>query len=613
LERTDLPLDLIVVADLVPPGSGGEALRARAHRVDRESLAELLAQAEPGLELPPPGASDGAPIRTRIAFGNLRAFRPEGLAAALPATRGLFDLKRAIASGAPDASALSAAIESIREPPELAQALRRALEGGCGAGAAPPGRPAASSPATSDVSAKHSGPSGAVDPIESVFEMVDVSGRESPSPAQASRARSALDALVSELLGAVRAPGTVPTAALQQIGLALDRAITDSVSEVLHHPRFQALERSWLSLRWLARRIDFRSGIRLHAVAAGRAELLAAFRSIVLPLAAGARDEGRVPLALLDHGFDLGPDSGDFDDLAEIADLAEGAQLPLVAGLEPTLLGVRSLADAEGLDDFVELLADDDHVRWNALRGLEASRWLALAMNRFLLRPPYGAEQERVKDFAFEENPLGEDAHYLWANPAWAIGALIAASFERTGWGTEIVGPEGRGRVQDLAVRPLRLRTGETVQAPLETLLSERRVLELSQGGIVALACRRNGDQAFLASAPTVHRPEACEGGRVLPDSARRASLPFTLFLAQVSGLLQVLAAGVDRSGGREPVAKALAQGLELMTSTGEGPLVRVNVEAADGDRSLALGIQPAAGPLRGLPAVILEVPWAGS
>jgi type VI secretion system protein ImpC len=610
MERTDLPLDLIVVADLLPPGSAGEDLRGRAHRVDRENLAEFMKQAGAALELPSGAAADGSPFRVRLEFPDFRAFRPEGLAAALPATRGLFALKRAIGERAPDAAGLRAAIETIHEPPELVEALRRVLDGDRGAQAPP--RPAAAPPppvATTRPPVTPRPASGGG--IDALFDMVDVGGSaasETPSPSETARTQRVFDALVGEFVGAVRTQGTVPTATLRQIGDALDGAIAGTVRAALHHPRFQALERVWTALRWLTRRVDFRTGVRLHVVIAARSDLLAAFGEVVAPLAASVRTEGRVPLLVLDHAFDLGPDSGDFDDVAALAGEAEAVQLPVIAGLSPTVLGVPSLAQTDGLDDLSTLLSDDDHMRWNVLRALEASRWITLTINRFLLRAPYGAEQEKVKDFAFEENPIGADASYLWCGPPWAIAVLVAASFERTGWGTEIVGPDDRGVIGDLPVRPLRLRTTEVVQAPLEALLSERRVLELSQGGILALACRRNADAAFVASAPTLHRPATAEGQRPNVADARRASLPFQLFLAQIGALVAHLVAWMDRTRGPDEVASTLAKGLAFLTTAREGELVRVTVEGASAE-AVALRVSPVAGPLRGLPDVAFEIP----
>ncbi len=146
------------------------------------------------------------------------------------------------------------------------------------------------------------------------------------------------------------------------------------------------------------------------------------------------------------------------------------------------------------------------------------------------------------------------------------------------------------------------------MQTPLEALLSERRVLELSEGGILSLACRRNADAAFVVSAPTVHRPAAAEGGRPSPAEARRDSLPYRLFLAQIMALLAHLAAWTDRTKPPDEVASTLAKGLEFLTSTREGPAISVAGEAAAGG-TIALRIRPASPPLTGLPDVALEIP----
>jgi type VI secretion system protein ImpC len=623
MDRTNLPLDLILVSDLVPPGSAGEALRLRAQRVDRDSLADLMKRAAPAIEISALWPGSGA-SRVRLAFPDFRAFRPESLAAALPATRSLIALKRSIAERAPDAAGLRAAIESIHEPPELVAALRRALEGGRGTGApsaprppAPPEArrpaPSAGPPARPAAAAAGATPDSSADAL---FDLVDVQATPAAErdTALGAGTQRAFDTLVEEFLSAVRTPGVVPTATLRQIGEALDRAIAGTVRSALRDPAFQALERAWLSLRFLTRRVDFRAGLRLHVVPAAREEALQSLKETVIPLASSARDEGRMACVILDLRFDLGPDSEDFDAVAQIASEAESAQIPVIAGVTPSLLGVRSLAQSEALDDLAVVLDDDDHVRWKLLRALDCSRWLTLTMNRFLVRTPYGAELEAVKDFAFEENPVGEDAEYLWGGPPIALAALIAASYVRTGWGTDIVGPDDRGSLGDLPVRPLTLKTREAVQAPLEALLSERRVLELSRGGILALACRRDSDVAFVASAPSVYRPALGDAKLTDVAEARRATLPYQLFVAQVAAMIGHLTTFMDRTRGRDDVAATLARGLEFLLTTAEGPAVTVSVEPAPSAGKAApisLRIHPSAAPVRGLPDLAFEIPLA--
>ncbi|MEO5616839.1 MAG: type VI secretion system contractile sheath large subunit, partial [Candidatus Eisenbacteria bacterium] len=236
------------------------------------------------------------------------------------------------------------------------------------------------------------------------------------------------------------------------------------------------------------------------------------------------------------------------------------------------------------------------------LRADEDTRWLALTTNRFLMRLPYGAEFDHVKGFAFEENPADRDPNYLWGRGVWAIGERIAASYTRTGWGVRLTGQDEDAVVADLPLRLLQLKTGEIVPAPLETLLSERRALEFSQGGVIALLCPHGGDFAFLASAPMVHRSAMADGAAQSSAEARRNSLPFAMFVAQVSAWVAHLD-GAGRFDSEEERRVALARGVQFLSMTGDGATLEASVE---GD---SIRIIPWRDPLRGLPDFTLTLP----
>jgi hypothetical protein len=507
MEASERAFDIVVLADLAPAAASEPAV----HRVDRDNLAELLARLAPEAKL---GTA-------RIAFGDFKAFRPEALAAVLPATRAILELKRrARATPAPSAAELMSALDALPADSADVAALNAALGGGAGPSTPaaappppPPTRPAAAAPASS------SGGS-----LDALFDMVDAGASTAAPPVNATRA---LDALIANLSARrrgrrQRCRGHDPAARQG----APTRRWRVRCAMRPGEPRWQAVESAWMGLRFLTRRMDFRTGIRLHVISCSRARLVEAFRGVLTPFADGARAEGRTVCAIDDFAF--GADHE--EELLAFAQAAEGARVPVVANAAVSLLGVRTFAEMDKLDNLGAVLADDDHVRYGAIRDDEAARWVSLVLNRLLLRAPYGAEHERVRDFTFEENPIGEDAHYLWGGAAWGIGALIAASVERTGWGTVLLGPGDDTSLADLPVRPLTLRTGEVVNCPLEALLSEPRVLELSEGGLTALACRRNSDAAFTVSAVTLRRPSKGEG-RAAASEPRRVSLAYALFL----------------------------------------------------------------------------------
>ncbi len=332
-----------------------------------------------------------------------------------------------------------------------------------------------------------------------------------------------------------------------------------------------------------------------------------AFRELLLPLAAEIREEARTAVALVDAEFGGGPDS--LAEARELAALAEEARTPLVASADPRLLGLDSWKAIQSLGPVDEMLHDAPPAGWAALRGDPAARWLTLAANPYLLRLSYGADLDRVKGFAFEENPGPGDPTYLWGRPGWIVVALIALGAIRDGWGAAITGPAAALEVTDLPVRPLALRGGDPVQIPLEMLLPENRVLELSRAGLAALACARNRDHAFLPSAPSTAAPAPPTAASDRRTEALRVSLAYQIFTARITALLDHLLRWMGPTQGPEETAAGLATGLQTLTATAAGPEVEVAGAVGDGGTSIVLRIVPRGEPVRGLPVLELRLP----
>ncbi len=600
-ERQETPLDLFVLADLLP-GAGAETpLRARPHRVDVQTLDALQAEAAPAVTVPGPGGGE-----LELVFPTLKSFRPEALARALPALQALAGARRVLDDlhrGRTTPEAARAALGAL--PPgagDLARELGDALAGEPGGSeAAPePERPAKASASPPEA------PSGGL------FDLVDVEG--SAAAAEASGpppgAERALERLVRELAGGRGTP--LNTRRLAELTARLDDAAADAVREVLHHPRVRDLEAAWRGVHFLLRRLDPRSGIRIHLLAVPPGDRVRALEEIVLPAAGEARREARTVLVLVDADFGAGP--GSLAEALELARRGEEGRVPVLASADPALLGLDSWKSIQELGPVDEILEESPPEGWRELRAEPAARWLTLFANPFLLRLPYGAELDRVKGFAFEENPAGAEPVHLWGRPAWLAASLLAESAIRDGWGTDFTGPAAAATVEDLPVRPLVLRGGDPVQVPLEMLLPENRVLELSRAGIAALACARNRDTAFLPTAPGVARPVRGEGASDTRTEALRVGLPYQVFTARITALLDHLLAWMQLSGTPAELAGHLATGLEVLTAERERAGVEVAWEAPEepGEAaSITLRVIPRAEAVRGLPVLELQLPFS--
>jgi type VI secretion system protein ImpC len=316
----------------------------------------------------------------------------------------------------------------------------------------------------------------------------------------------------------------------------------------------------------------------LYTLPAARGDLPRRLRDALAPFIEERQAESRVVCVLLDFPFDAGGE--DLALLASIGGAAAAWRVPVIAPLDPA----RLAADP---DDPVA----DVRSEWERFRQADEAEWVALAANRFLLRMPYGASGEVVRGFRFEE-AVATRKDLLWGGAHWLVGALVARSFAMTGWGADLTGARTGGLIEDLPVAEIRTERGERTTSPLEHLPNEAAALRWIRHGLVAVAGRRDTDQALLVGSPVAHGSEQ--------------TLTQRLFEAQVQAMGRSIGAHTDARRPAEEIASTLAAGLNFLASGPDGPLFRATVEGgADG---ALLRITPERPPLRGLDSFVIRI-----
>jgi type VI secretion system protein ImpC len=559
MEQSDPTFNLIVVSDLAPGDAGAPRVRA----VDKDSIDALLREIGPTIEIPTGGA------RTPVTFQDFKDFRPERLAARVPSVSSLLEFRKQVqelAAGAGSIDAVRAPLQKLGAYPQIARALEAALAT----------RPEAPAPAPAGPRPNAPLPTG------SLFDLVDTGGAveaDAVSPEQVERTTAKL---IDAVLGS-SASGSKPVpAALRAVGAQAEAAVAPMLRGVLRDPRFQELEAAWRGLRLLVRSVDFRAGVRLHVIAASRANLMGALRAAALPLADDLRSQGKTCCLLLDFSFD-----GSEEELVAIAEDAAPRSLPVIAsaGLE---VAVREIAAGMG---------DASQGAWVRLRNSQAARWLALTANRFLLRAPYGAAGDPARGLEFEEI-TGPDTPLPWGRPGWVLAAFVAGSFARTGWGADFSGRDGSAAVESLPLRP-----GEGETTPLETDLNEAAVNALGDAGLLPLACKRGHDRPFAAGTSTVYKSKKDEPG---------TTLRYALFAASIGATMESLMGHIDLTYSIEEIARTIGAALTLSGMTERGSVFSASAAPVPGARpSVVVRISPRGGVLRGLPDITFEVPIA--
>lgn len=621
------PLDLVVLGAFL----AGRQEPLHLHPqwiVDAGSLDDLLVRHAPRLELDVE-ILDREAWPTSLTFTHMRHFCPESLAAQIPETTHLLQLRallHELGRGKASRDDLRHALRDLLPHLPLAGAIERALVERRPP-APPPPRDPDSEPASESQEVRQEDTS-----LRHLLEMVDLGGsqRDRVQPAEGSSASRpsaapdprpttatrALDRLLGDLLGGGEGVSHPSLRELRPLIDEIDEEIVHVLRAVLHQAEFRALESSWRGLQFLMRRIDFREGVRIRVIHTQAATAASIVQETVEPLARLSREEGRVPVIIAD--FLHRRPAEDLPRLHTWAQAAAATRAPIITGLDPALLGLPSLVDLRGETNIDDLVQGSDALEWRRLGSQESARWLFVAANRFLLRLPYGEHGTPVKGFAFEETPTGDDPLYLLGNAPWIIAVLVARGFVRDGWGVSCCGAGEEGTVGDLPLRRLERRTGEAIQSPLEAPLSENRVLQLSRARIATLSGRRNCDEVFVVTAPAVYRPmrpsEQAPPEQTYAAEARRATLPYQLFLAQIDGLVETIWNNLDPRSAPAEMARTLAAGLDFLTATERGSVLTAQASVrpasdSDDEAKIELKISPIAGALRGMSPIALELP----
>jgi type VI secretion system protein ImpC len=314
----------------------------------------------------------------------------------------------------------------------------------------------------------------------------------------------------------------------------IDKKLTEQVNLIIHTDEFQKLEGAWRGLHYMVNNTETDDMLKIRVLNISKNELgktLKKFKGTSWdqsPLFKKMYDEefgqfGGEPFGALvgDYYFDNSPP--DVELLTAVSKVAAAAHAPFIAGAAPSVMLMESWQELANPRDLKAIFRTVDHAAWQSFRQSEDSRYVGLAMPRFLARLPYGAKTDPVEDFDFEEDtsaPLSKN--YTWANSAYAMAVNINRSFKEYGWCSRIRGIESGGAVEGLPVHTFPTDDGGVaMQCPTETAISERREPELAALGFMPLVHKKNTDFAAFIGAQSMHKPVEYDD----PDATANANL----------------------------------------------------------------------------------------
>jgi type VI secretion system protein ImpC len=320
----------------------------------------------------------------------------------------------------------------------------------------------------------------------------------------------------------------------------LDKKMSEQVNAILHHAEFQQLESAWRGLHYLVNNTETDEMLKIKVFNISKNELgktLKRYKGTAWdqsPIFKKVYTEeydqfGGHPFGCLVGDFHFDHSAPDAELLGEMAKIASAAHAPFITGASPTVMQMGSWQELANPRDLTKIFTTPEYAAWRSLRESEDSRYLGLAMPRFLSRLPYGAKTNPVEAFNFEEETGGGDhSKYTWCNAAYAMATNINRSYKLYGWGTSIRGVESGGAVEGLPAHTFPTDDGGVdMKCPTEIAISDRREAELAKNGFMPLVHRKNSDFAAFIGAQSLQKPAEYDDPDATANANLAARLPY--------------------------------------------------------------------------------------
>ncbi len=465
------------------------ALAERCIRlVDRDNLDDVMARLGVEVRLPLAG-KDGPPVAIRLS--ELQDFHPDRLFERLEMFQAIAETRRRLS----DPSYFAQAAEEFRK------------------GEKPPESPISPGETAGSLERSTRQTTGSL--LDQVLEETQGESPKGGSP----NGLSEWDAFLRSIVR----PHLVPDIEKEQAKVlaAVDAATADLMRPVLHHPQYQEIEAAWRGLHFLVFRLGTDAELKLYLLDISKAELAADLGSTEELNSTGMyrllveetmEAPGGDPWTVLMGNYTFDDTQWDAELLGRMAKIARAAGAPFVAAASDKLLGCESLAHTPDPRSWSRKTDAEGSRIWEGLRKLPEASYLGLAIPRFLLRLPYGAETDPIEDFAFEEMEGSSlHDHYLWGNPSFACVYLLAQAFSTYGWDLR------PGILQEIEGLPLHVykEEGESLIKPCaEVVLTERAAEAILEKGFMPLLSFKNQDTVRLARFQSISDPPTHLAGR---------------------------------------------------------------------------------------------------
>ncbi|MDR2881146.1 MAG: type VI secretion system contractile sheath large subunit [Azoarcus sp.] len=386
-----------------------------------------------------------------------------------------------------------------------------------------------------------------------LLDQIIEESRVAQSDQEKDRARDIISELVSQALEGKVIVSDNLAASLDARVAELDRLISEQLSEIMHATEFQSLESAWTGLHYLCKQTSTGPQLKIKLFNADKRELVKDFKSAIdfdqSALFKKVYEEefgtfGGAPFGALIGQFSLTRQPEDMYFIEQMSHIAAAAHSPFVTGAAPQLFGLESYTDLGKPRDMGKVFDTIEYAKWKSFRESEDSRYVGLALPRFLGRLPYNpVDGEVTEGFNFVEEVDGTDHDkYLWCNAAFAFAVRLTQAFENYGWCAAIRGVEGGGLVEDLPTHTFRTDDGEVaLKCPTEISITDRREKELSDLGFIPLVHCKNTDYAAFFGAQSTQKAKKYDTDSANANASLSAQLQYIFAVSRIAHYMKAM------------------------------------------------------------------------
>lgn len=351
--------------------------------------------------------------------------------------------------------------------------------------------------------------------------------------------------------------GANPEFAILRLIANIDRVVSEQVSAIIHHPRFEQLEASWRSLLYLVAQAYKQPSVKIRILDLSRKELVTDLRQSLefdqSQLFNKIYSEefgmpGGKPYGVLLGDYEFSNHPEDIATLEAMSQVAAASFAPFIAAASGQMFNIDHITDLTKQPKLDVIFKQPQYLRWNSFRKQEDTRFVGLTLPHFLVRDAY-ARSGFTGGFLFADTK--PECGQLWGNACYAFGAVLIQAFLNDHWLGDIRGFSASGEggmVPDYVMPEFATdKFGLMPKINTDVFLTDSQEKQLTDLGFIPLCQAYGSDAAVFYSNASIQQSMVYNNTAATQNAATATMLQHIFCASRFAHYLKVI--GRDKVG----------------------------------------------------------------